>query len=639
MSVESSALNVERSAPKGAVFLSYARDDSAAARRIAEALRSAGLEVWFDENELRGGDAWDAKIRKQIDACSLFVPVISAHTQDRTKGYFRLEWRLAVEQTHLMLEGVPFLAPVVIDHTPESGAAVPPEFMKVQWSRLPGALPTPQFVEQVKRLLEGKTVGRGLRTPPYPERLGKQAGFGDPAQQKKSVLPGWTWGALTAVIVGVGAALFISLRPRSTAPSPAQTAAPQSEVRQLVAKAIALQDDYAMDDTLRDNLTLAEQLCKRAVELDPADGDAWAVYGRISLSLVNFDPGNSRLEQGRSQVQRAMMLAPDSLEVRLAQSDNLRKQGAATLPEAERILRELVQRAPGDKRVLRMLALVLNAQGRLDEALVYYGRSAALPGGDSKALLNSASIFFRQQRYAEAEATINESLALRPTASGRMVKMWFLMRRDELDAARKLLETVPASSLTDDRAAYLASRLHLWLGEPEKALAILRAAPRDYFDDPWVGGMPKAFMMGWAQQMLGRTEAAQVEWHTALRVVDQRLAGTPNDPNLLSYRGHLLGLTGDAAEAARALRLFDQMSAGTWGPAGRHWTAAWILIAENHRKEALGRLEEMRREWKKSAGWLSALGIASALRHDPEWAAVRTDPRFLAVLAELEAAK
>ena len=41
-----------------AVFLSYARDDAAAARRIAEALRSNGLEVWFDENELRHRVAW-----------------------------------------------------------------------------------------------------------------------------------------------------------------------------------------------------------------------------------------------------------------------------------------------------------------------------------------------------------------------------------------------------------------------------------------------------------------------------------------------------------------------------------------------------------------------------------------------------
>ena len=55
MSVERSELNVERSGPAGrAEFLSYAREDTDAARRIAEALRSAMLEVWFDES---GGGA------------------------------------------------------------------------------------------------------------------------------------------------------------------------------------------------------------------------------------------------------------------------------------------------------------------------------------------------------------------------------------------------------------------------------------------------------------------------------------------------------------------------------------------------------------------------------------------------------
>src|SRR5437879_1617212 len=140
-------------APK-AIFLSYARDDAASARRIAEALRSTGLEVWFDENELRGGDTWDAKIRKQINDCTLFVPIISQNTESRAKGYFRLEWKLAVDQTQMLAEGVPFIAPVVIDDTRETGASVPAEFLRVQWMRLPGALPTPQFVEQVKRLLD-----------------------------------------------------------------------------------------------------------------------------------------------------------------------------------------------------------------------------------------------------------------------------------------------------------------------------------------------------------------------------------------------------------------------------------------------------------------------------------------------------
>jgi len=46
-----------------AILLSYASQDADAAPRISEALRSAGLKVWFDRSELRGGDAQDAGIR------------------------------------------------------------------------------------------------------------------------------------------------------------------------------------------------------------------------------------------------------------------------------------------------------------------------------------------------------------------------------------------------------------------------------------------------------------------------------------------------------------------------------------------------------------------------------------------------
>jgi len=52
-------------------------------RRICDALRSAGIKVWFDQSELRGGDAWDQKIRRQIKECALFVPIVSANTQAR----------------------------------------------------------------------------------------------------------------------------------------------------------------------------------------------------------------------------------------------------------------------------------------------------------------------------------------------------------------------------------------------------------------------------------------------------------------------------------------------------------------------------------------------------------------------------
>src|SRR5438045_3835882 len=119
--------------PSKAVFLSYASQDAAAARKICDALTAAGVEVWFDQSELRGGDAWDQKIRRQIKDCALFVPVISANTNARAEGYFRLEWKLAVDRSHLMADDAHFLFPVVIDDTPDATARVPDKFRDVQW--------------------------------------------------------------------------------------------------------------------------------------------------------------------------------------------------------------------------------------------------------------------------------------------------------------------------------------------------------------------------------------------------------------------------------------------------------------------------------------------------------------------------
>ena len=143
------------SAPGRAIFLSYASQDAEAAHRICEALRAAGLEVWLDQSELRGGDAWDASIRRQIMDCALFVPIISGNTQARDEGYFRLEWKLAVERSHLMADSRTFLLPVVIDATLDVNALVPAKFREVQWTHLPTGEALAAFAARVGHLLSG----------------------------------------------------------------------------------------------------------------------------------------------------------------------------------------------------------------------------------------------------------------------------------------------------------------------------------------------------------------------------------------------------------------------------------------------------------------------------------------------------
>ncbi|MBI4625455.1 MAG: TIR domain-containing protein [Verrucomicrobia bacterium] len=217
------------SSSSDAVFLSYAREDTDSARRIADALRGFGVEVWFDQSELRGGDAWDEKIRRQIHECALFLAVVSAHTHARREGYFRREWKLAVERTSDMAEGMPFLVPLAIDDTAESRALVPGEFLRVQWIRLPGGLPTAQFIEQIKRLLAPASemeTGRPLVSVASAKvaRPGER-GEGS-APPSKPRVPAWAWSALAVAALGV-VAFFVT---RKSAP-PAVPPKPVAETK------------------------------------------------------------------------------------------------------------------------------------------------------------------------------------------------------------------------------------------------------------------------------------------------------------------------------------------------------------------------------------------------------------------------
>jgi TolB-like protein len=160
---DSAARNSQR-----AVFLSYASEDADAAQRICAALRAAGIEVWFDQSALRGGDAWDAAIRKQIRTCALFMPIISRNTHARDEGYFRLEWKLAVDRSHLMAVDKAFLLPVVIDDTRDNDDRVPDRFRELQWTRLPGGSTPADFTERVLHLLspdeQAAPAASGVRT-------------------------------------------------------------------------------------------------------------------------------------------------------------------------------------------------------------------------------------------------------------------------------------------------------------------------------------------------------------------------------------------------------------------------------------------------------------------------------------------
>jgi TolB-like protein len=202
--------------PAGAVFLSHASQDAEAAARISDGLRAAGIEVWFDQSELRGGDAWDQRIRQQIHDCALFLPIISTNTQARPEGYFRLEWRLADQRTHLMGRNRPFVVPICVDATRETDADVPDSFLAVQWMWLPDGQPTAHFTERIKKLLD-HPIGAEAAAAPISRNAPEQR-----LGQRK-------W-AIVSTIAGLAAAVAIALFLLSSTPRPPATQAGRATV-------------------------------------------------------------------------------------------------------------------------------------------------------------------------------------------------------------------------------------------------------------------------------------------------------------------------------------------------------------------------------------------------------------------------
>jgi len=136
------------------VFLSYAREDQAAVEKIREELNRQGISVWMDSHQISGGDDFKIEIENQIDNCQIFIPVISRNSTVMDKRFYRMEWKMAQEESRKWPENYPFIQPVVIDDTTPESDNIPREFGRYHWNDFPDGAVSPQFVKAIKRTLE-----------------------------------------------------------------------------------------------------------------------------------------------------------------------------------------------------------------------------------------------------------------------------------------------------------------------------------------------------------------------------------------------------------------------------------------------------------------------------------------------------
>jgi len=137
---------------EGAIFLSYASEDLVHVQRIKDHLERAGVDVWFDKADLHAGDDYELKIKRNIDKCSVFVPVISRNCLTPARRFFRIEWNHAQSVALQVPPSMQFILPVAVDETSPEEPFLPDTWRRLHWLRLRDDQTMAEFVETARRL-------------------------------------------------------------------------------------------------------------------------------------------------------------------------------------------------------------------------------------------------------------------------------------------------------------------------------------------------------------------------------------------------------------------------------------------------------------------------------------------------------
>ncbi len=604
--------------PGKAVFLSYASQDAEAAKKICDTLRAAGVEVWFDQSELAGGDAWDAKIRGQIGSCGLFMPVISANTQARLEGYFRLEWKLAAQRTHTMADEKTFLLPILIDGTRDAEAKVPAEFKAVQWTKLPAGETPPAFAARVMKLLSGEQ--------------------GTKSMEPSSVAPGprhgpsrWWW---ALPIFGVTMALLLVMKEGRKEPvvPPVVPAAPAAD------EIGRLRASLRPDEWTRADFDALVPTIDRMIQDHPDNGDAWALRGVANSLLVirNLDSGTKPLEVGKEAADRALRLAPKSPLAELALGLHLTamisrgsdvhaprlhiERGLAGLPAGEALSRYADVTS-------YWLGYQLDGTDKSAHAWL-----AAEPGASFPAWILAQSAV-ASRRAAEAVKWA-EQAALDPDITGiRAFVTLFEARyylQADLAAARAAVDRVPGGQRGVHRV--VAARFLVAMAEKhfDQALQELAQTPAAMLNDRVFHG-PKALLAGFAHQAAGRTEVAQGFFRDSEKLLREELARDQDNFELRAVLALNLACLGRAEDARRELAAVEPLLAGREPSVYTRQPVALIAQAHGVMGETDLMIPWLRRLITEPSGMPFT---PASLRLDSRFGSYMADSRLQGLLAE-----
>jgi tetratricopeptide (TPR) repeat protein len=301
---------------------------------------------------------------------------------------------------------------------------------------------------------------------------------------------------------------------------------------------------------LKENLDAAVRLLRRAVDLDPRFGTAFAALGeahwrlyemtkdeihiplavrnleqalaidrRLSeahVTLARLHAGTGRAEEALAAIDRAILLEPASADAYLVLGRILDR--AEQPDEAEGAFQQAIAMRPGYWAGYNDLGGFYYRRGRYEEAATQYGRVVVLTPDNVRGHSNLGAVRFHMEQFEEAARSFEASVALEPTYAA---------------------------------LSNLAS-LYFFMGEMDRAARTYRSA-LDIQDGDYRLWLNKAS----AHHELGREEERRRALMQAIRLADRQLQLNPADQDVRIDLARALASVGDHVRSLEMLRSFE----------------------------------------------------------------------------------
>jgi serine/threonine protein kinase/tetratricopeptide (TPR) repeat protein len=358
---------------------------------------------------------------------------------------------------------------------------------------------------------------------------------------------------------------------------------------------------------------------RRAVTIDPRFALAWARLSHIQGTMVS-NSGGSRAEmmEARRAAERAVALAPDLPEARLALGDSYRF--ADDLARAFQEYTYAVRAAPASADVLGTLAAAEHNLGRWDDALEHLRRAQSLDPRSPLHPRRLALTLLFLRRHDEAVSAADTGLSLAPTNLALLLlKISALLAKGDLAAARQVIASSPANVEPVTLFVFLSTYWDLyWVLDDAQQRRVIDARPESFADSSY-----RDLVLAELHTLRGETGQARQHAERARRAFEARLETTQKDAEIVSLLALMLAYLGKDEEAIKQGRLALDLQSPSRnaysGPYRQHMLVR-IHLHFGRREKALDLLEPLlQMPYYLSPAWL---------RLDPTFMPLHGHPRF-----------